>query len=142
MTDTTDMAALRKRLQSAISQHEMMMGCVMGISRVDPMYQQYLDALNELEAERQRAGTQIEDLEKRLRYTEETLIAANDLLAVAEAENAALKAKLANPVVLPHDILISRDAHETRQCAAAGYNDAMRDAKGCIIEAGFTVKGE
>lgn len=55
MTDTTDIAALRERLQSAISQHEMMMGCVMGLSRVDPMYQQCLDALNDLEAERQRA---------------------------------------------------------------------------------------
>lgn len=58
-------------------------------------------ALDLLEAERQRAGTRIADLEKRLRYTEETLIAANDLLTVAEAEIAALKAKLANPVVVP-----------------------------------------
>jgi uncharacterized UPF0160 family protein len=55
MTDTTDIAALRKRLQSAISQHEMMMDCVMGLGKVDPMYQQCIDALDQLEAERQRA---------------------------------------------------------------------------------------
>lgn len=44
-----------------------------------------INLLDQIEAERQRAGTRIAELEDRLRYTEETLIAANDLLTAAEA---------------------------------------------------------
>jgi len=97
MTDTTDIKALRKRLQSAISQHEMMMGCVMGLGKVDPMYQQCIDALDQLEAERQRAEKLQEDLRSMDAPTDAVrnhnlkLWAAIERLNKAEAEIAVME---------------------------------------------------
>lgn len=97
MTDTTDIAALRKRLQSAISQHEMMMGCVMGLSRVDPMYQQCLDALDALEAERQRA----DDLNYDIEQLQTNNVELSRECLQYKSEIAALKA---NVLVMPDNL--------------------------------------
>lgn len=130
MTDTTDIKALREGLQSAISQHEMMMGCVMGLSRVDPMYQQCLDALNDLEAERQRADVEHKYASERDTENESLMLTVGRL----REEIAALKAKLANPVVMPkyagdlnHEMAFLRGVEATARK---------------ITAAGFTVKGE
>ncbi|MCW2455577.1 UNVERIFIED_ORG: hypothetical protein M2414_003331 [Rahnella aquatilis] len=145
MTDTTDIAALRKRLQSAISQHEMMMGCVMGLSRVDPMYQQCLDALNDLEAERQRAADLVlhvntqanmrEKAEKERDGVVKNYNRVTDERNSALYEVAALKAKLANPVVHP-----TRAAGHSYASVAISARDEQWFT--AINEAGFTVKGE
>jgi len=66
----TDIAALRELAETA-----KVCGGMFAISG-----EQALALLDQFEAERQR----VKDLETRLRYTEETLIAANDLLTAAE----------------------------------------------------------
>lgn len=89
MTETTDIAALRKRLQTAISQHEMMMDCVVGLARVDPMYQQCIDALDQLEAERQhraQSDAKIRELEFQWEHRAPTQWAYDQACAALHAQ--------------------------------------------------------
>jgi len=92
MTDKTDIPELR-RFNFEIWPHEAYIS-----EQYDGEYVLFADANQQFEAERQRAGTRIAELEKRLRYTEETLIAAKDLLTAAEKERDALKSAHSNMV--------------------------------------------
>lgn len=79
------------------------------------------------------------DLYTRLLSTEETLIASTDLLSAAEAEIAALKAKLENPVVLPQRYVCEGYHLEPEPEGECYDRDGVIEA---IQIAGFTVKGE
>lgn len=162
MTDTTDTAALREKAESIINlldnlagfepqdidmdavelrfedENGVDTGC--DISIVDTA-QQSADViralLDRLEAGRQRAAGSEEELHKALHREK----AAERKLLAAQEEIAALKAKLANPVVL-------KDFRTTSIQSTRPFNlfDIIVATQGAdaeaIIAAGFTVKGE
>ena len=92
-------------------------------------------------AEKERASHSghVVDLEKRLSYTEETLIAANDFRTAAEKEIAELRAKLANPVALPAKLPDGgySDGAVRNWCR----NEMVSVCAEAILAAGFPVKG-
>ncbi|PKE31014.1 hypothetical protein CWS43_10070 [Rahnella sp. AA] len=118
MTDTTDISALREQAETA-----KVCGGMFAISG-----EQALSLLDQLEAERQRADKAQADMQFECDAHIETAESWREwkLRAItAETEIAALKARLANPVVLGSSDVMSR-------------NFAIK----AIIAAGFTVKGE
>lgn len=156
MTDTTDIAALRELLRHESLESDHHVGVTVTTLRL------LLSKADTLEAERQRAERgeaaagiiqqmynerkteeSAADLYNRLLRTEETLIASTDLLSAAEAEIAALKAKLANPVVFPERKKASFYSYYqfSNKDLASVYNGAIREIKHKLNAAGFTVKG-
>jgi hypothetical protein len=91
MTDTTDIAALRELLSHENLESDHHVGVTVTTLRL------LLSKADALEAERQRAAGSEEELHKALHREK----AAERKLLAAKEEIAALKAKLANPVVLP-----------------------------------------
>ncbi|MFU2318953.1 hypothetical protein [Rahnella sp. PCH160] len=148
MTDTTDIKALLGNLKFYAGEAS---------CHPDPNYYlefeklctptNILTVIGVLEAERQRADKAQTDMQFECDAHIETAESWREwkLRAVtAEAELAALKAKLANPVVLPPRKNASYyvDEEFTNADLAAIYNTARLELSVKIQNSGFTVKGE
>ena len=97
-------------------------------------------ALDQLEAERQRATGSEEELHKALHREK----AAERKLLAAQGEIAALKAKMANPVVLSDCSFeaVSHMAHWYSEGECVAWVSGAEHVKKQILEAGFTVTEE
>lgn len=130
MTDTTDTAAVSEQFKSIRDDVEFYEGTQHCIAVPIKLAKALL---GQLEAERQRADKAEADMQFECDAHIDTAESWREwkLRAITAAEEiAALKAKLANPVVLPN----RRDSDP----AILTYTDAIK----AINEAGFTVKGE
>lgn len=126
MTETTDIEALRRRSNNL---------------RTADQTDAFIDLLlDKLEAERQRAAGSEEELHKALHREK----AAERKLLAAKEEIAALKAKLANPVVLTDCTFeaVSHMAHWYSEGECVAWGSGAEHVKKQILEAGFTVKEE
>lgn len=128
MTDTTDIAALREASEIGESSDWMTW------PKVDPA--KLKQVLNLLEAERQRADYAVKVKDN----DEQTALYWAKIAAEALAEIAALKAKLANPVVLPAKL--PDEGYGGEAVRNWWRNKTVTDCARRIAEAGFTVKGE
>jgi hypothetical protein len=99
-----------------------------------------LALLDQLEAERQRA----DDAERANRQQYRDLVAGQEAQKQLEAEIAALKASLANPVVLRDCSFeaVSHMAHWYSEGECVAWVSGAEHVKKQILEAGFNVKGE
>lgn len=145
MTDTTDTAALSDQFKSIRDDVEFYEGTQHCIA---VPIKQAKALLDHLEAERQRADANaqgIRKLESQWEHRSPTQWAYDQACAAlhaqreraekAEAELAALKGKLANPVVLP-------ERWKPCDCIDCAYAYDSEATKKAINEAGFTVKGD
>ncbi|CAH0238055.1 hypothetical protein SRABI106_02336 [Rahnella aquatilis] len=151
MTDTTNTAALRAGLTEQLDHME----CYGGkgwVSQED--IRSILNSLDQLEAERQRAddlvlhvNTQANMREKAEKERDGVVKSYNrvtDERNSALYEVAALKAKLANPVVLSDCSFeaVSHMAHWYSEGECVAWVSGAEHVKKQIVAAGFTVKGE
>ena len=122
MTDTTDIKALRERL--------------IAIGDVEELHSFAIFLIDQLEAERQRADVAWEHWQA----AQIVLGEQAEQIIILNREIAALKAKLANPVVLPAKEW--DDGSDKQLCILNGkYNRAVNHCSEAISKAGFTVKG-
>ena len=128
MTDTTDIKVLRAGLTEQLDHME----CYGGkgwVSQED--IRSILNALDQLEAELQRADDNSAECQRQASKVGRIKHELNK----AEAELAALKGELANPVVLP-------ERWKPCDCIDCAYAYDSEATKKAINEAGFTVKGD
>lgn len=137
MTDTTDTAALSDQFKSIRDDVEFYEGTQHCIAVPIKLAKALLD---QLEAERQRADEVRVGLESEISHSNRCIAKINTI----EAELAALKAKLANPVVLTDCTFeaVSHMAHWYSEGECVAWVSGAEHVKKQILEAGFTVKEE
>lgn len=129
MTDKTDIAALRGRL--------------IAIADVEELHSFAIYLIDQLEAERQRADANEPARCEGVPQHVHDMIDMQETIDELRAEIAALKAKLANPIVLPKrsvDEVMIMSGFDRQY--AEGWVSANDNGIYEINAAGFTVKGE